>query len=111
MTGPAEKLKKMQGLIAGYEAEFLATRPAKGEKAIDPLKLDNIAAEIRRLRLEIDALLGLPPAGPAVGKPRPVPAFRPKVIGQPRPGQEPRGGRRIGGSEHSHIEISRSVRR
>lgn len=91
VTEPAEKLKKMQGLLAGYEAEFLATRPAKGLKPADPLKLDNLAAEIRRLRLEIDALLGLPPAGPTVGKPRPVPKFKPKIIGQPRPGQEPRG--------------------
>jgi phosphatidylglycerol:prolipoprotein diacylglycerol transferase len=46
VTDPAEKLKKMQGLLTGFEAEFLAMRPAKGQKAADPLKLDNLAAAL-----------------------------------------------------------------
>lgn len=91
MSDIASKLVKMQESLAKNEAEFLALRPARGQKAADPQKLDNLAAEIRRVRLEIDALLGLPPAGPVVGRPRAVPAFRPKIIGQPRPGLPPRG--------------------
>jgi hypothetical protein len=86
-----KKLQKMQESLAKNETEFLTLRPARGEKATDPQKLDNIAAEIRRVRLEIDALLGLPPVGPIMGRPRPVPTFRPKLIGQPRPGLPPRG--------------------
>jgi hypothetical protein len=88
---PAERLKKMQDSLAKHEADFLAQRPPRGQKATDPIKLDGLAAEIRRIRLEIDALLGLPPAGPTMGRPRPVPKFRPKVVGIPRPGQDPHG--------------------
>lgn len=91
MNGPAEKLKKMQDLLAGFEAEFLALRPAKGQKPENPFKLEGLAAEIRRVRLEIDVLLGLPPVGPPAGRGKPLPKFRPKIIGQPRPGQDPRG--------------------
>ena len=91
MNGPAEKLKKMQDLLVKFEAEFLALRPVKGQVATNQFKLDGLAAEIRRVRLEIDVLLGLPPVGPPMGRGRPVPQFRPKIIGQPRPGQEPRG--------------------
>lgn len=91
MISAADKLKKMQDTLAKYEAEFLTLRPARGQKPAEPLKLDNLVAEIRRMRLEIDVFLGLPPVGPVAGPIRPVPKFRPKIIGQPRPGQEPRG--------------------
>ena len=91
MNDHPSKLKKMQDSLAKLEAEFLTLRPERGEKPTNPHKLIGLAAEIRRVRLEIDVFLGLPPVGPQHGPSRPVPKFRPKLIGQPRPGQEPRG--------------------
>jgi hypothetical protein len=83
----ADRLRKMQESLSRHEAEFLAIRPQPGQKEFDRAKLDGLVAEIRRIRLEIDALLNLPPSG----RPRPVPKGRPKPMGLPRPGQEPRG--------------------
>jgi hypothetical protein len=82
----AERLTKMQETLARHEQEFLSLRDQLKDPAMKH-KFDGMAMEIRRCRLEIDALLNLPPAG----RPMPAPKPRMKPTGVPRPGMPPRG--------------------